>query len=88
MPQVEATNDTRIIVIESRGIIVGLTVDAVNEVLRISDKQLAPPPPTVANLGRRYLAGLAQLEKRLVILLNGDELLAGDELQKLDAAVN
>lgn len=88
MPTVEATGDTRIIVVESRGVIVGLTVDAVNEVLRIGEKQLSPAPPTVANLGRRYLAGLVQLDKRLVILLNGDELLATDDLQRLDQDAN
>lgn len=83
MPTVEATGDTRIIIIESKEVVVGLTVDSVSEVLRVNEKQIAPPPPSVVNLGRRYLSGLVQLDQRLVIMLNADELLAKDELQQL-----
>lgn len=69
------TDDTRIMVVNIRGKTIGLIVDAVNEVLRVSDGQLSPPPPTVAGLGRDYLTGLVKLESRLLIMLDIDKLL-------------
>lgn len=71
------TDDTRIMVMNVAGKTIGIVVDAVSEVLRISKDQVAPPPPTVGGLGRDYLTGLAKLEKRLLILLDVERLLAG-----------
>lgn len=70
MPEEQATDETRIMVMNVRGKTIGIIVDAVSEVLRISKDQIAPPPPTVSSLGREYLTGLAKLEKRLLILLD------------------
>jgi len=56
---------------------IGIVVDAVSEVFRVSRDQIAPPPPTVAQLGNEYLTGLVRLDKRLLILLDIDHLLAG-----------
>ncbi len=64
------SDNTRIMVVNVSGRVIGVIVDAVNEVLRISQDQIAPPPTTVAGLGRDYLIGLAKLEKRLLILLD------------------
>ena len=40
---VEATKDTRIVVVEMNGTTVGIVVDAVSEVLRISPEAIEPP---------------------------------------------
>ena len=79
------TDETRIMVMNVGGKTIGIVVDAVSEVLRISKEQVAPPPPTVGGLGRDYLTGLAKLEKRLLILLDVDRLLSesgGDAANK------
>ncbi|MGC3969911.1 MAG: chemotaxis protein CheW [Pirellulales bacterium] len=70
MPEEQPTDETRIMVMNVRGKTIGIIVDAVSEVLRISKDQIAPPPPTVTSLGREYLTGLAKLEERLLILLD------------------
>ena len=64
---------------------IGIIVDAVSEVLRIAHDQIAPPPPTIAGLGREYLTGLVKLGDRLLILLDIDKILRGDEAAALDA---
>ena len=77
------SDETRIMVVNVAGKTIGIIVDAVSEVLRISQEQIAPPPPTVAGLGREYLTGLVKLDKRLLILLDIDKILGEDG----DAAV-
>ncbi len=74
-----AGDDTRIMVVNVAGKTIGIIVDAVSEVLRISKEQIAPPPPTVAGLGRKYLTGLVKLENRLLILLDIDKILDAEQ---------
>ena len=75
LTQEAATDETRIMVVNVAGKTIGIIVDAVSEVLRITKEQIAPPPPTVAGLGREYLTGLVKLENRLLILLDIDKIL-------------
>jgi len=76
-----STDETRIMVVNVAGKTIGIIVDAVSEVLRISQEQIAPPPPTVAGLGREYLTGLVKLDKRLLILLDIDKILGQEQLE-------
>lgn len=80
------TDDTRIMVVNVDGKTIGIVVDAVSEVLRISEDQISPPPPTVSGLGQEYLTGLVKLEQRLLILLDIDKILGQDEAVQLTAS--
>lgn len=70
MTEEPPTDETRIMVVTIGGKTTGIIVDAVSEVLRISKEQIAPPPTTVASLGRDYIIGLAKRGERLLILLD------------------
>ncbi len=86
LPEAELTGDSRIMVINVLDKTIGIIVDAVSEVLRISNDQIAPPPPTVAGLGREYLTGLVRLDGQLLILLDIDKLLGQEETDALEEA--
>lgn len=85
LAQEAASDETRIMVVNVAGKTIGIIVDAVSEVLRISKEQIAPPPPTVAGLGREYLTGLVKLENRLLILLDIDKILGSEEAAAVES---
>lgn len=74
LPEADLSDDSRIMVLQAQGKTIGIVVDAVSEVLRVKHDQIAPPPPTVAGLGRDYLNGLVKLDERLLILLDIDRI--------------
>ena len=76
LPDTEQTDDTRIVVVDVGGKTIGVIVDAVNEVLRISRDQIAPPPQAVqGNAGDDYVTGLAKVNDRLLILLDIEKIM-------------
>lgn len=71
-------DDSRIIIVEVRGQIVGIIVDAVNEVVRLQQSSVEPPPPAFI-LDEQYIHGVGKMEDRLLILLNIDNILTSQE---------
>ena len=72
----EYTKDTRIVVVDVDGKVVGIVVDAVSEVLRLPASTIDPPPPIVAGIDSEYIEGVGKLENRLLILLDLEKVLA------------
>jgi purine-binding chemotaxis protein CheW len=87
LPEEELTDESRIMVLHVGTKTIGIIVDAVSEVLRVTKDQMAPPPPTVAGLGQEYLTGLVKLEDRLLILLDIEKLLSEEDTAGLDTAM-
>ncbi|MDA1256994.1 MAG: chemotaxis protein CheW [Chloroflexi bacterium] len=75
LPQAEITRDSRIVVVDIDGHDIGMIVDAVTEVLRISTTQIEPPSNVMAAGGSDYIVGIAKLESRLVLLLDLERVL-------------
>lgn len=83
IPPKKHDSDTRIIVIEIHGMIVGFVVDSVSEVLRIPASTVEPPPPVVGSVESEYISGVGKLNDRLLILLDLNKLLSGEDLEQL-----
>ena len=79
LPEAELGADGRIMVLNVGTRTIGIVVDSVNEVLRVSQDQVSPAPPTVASQGNGYMTGLVQLDQELLILLNVDQLFGDAE---------
>ena len=69
----------RIVVAELGTHTVGLIVDAVSEVLRVSAEAIEPPSSLVTTADSAYLRGVAKLGERLVLLLELSRLLSTEE---------
>lgn len=74
-----ATKDTRIVVVEMNGTTVGIVVDAVSEVLRISPEAIEPPSPIVTTVDSAFIRGIAKTKDRLIILLDLGKVLSSQE---------
>ncbi len=75
-------NENRSIVVEVAGQTVGIIVDEVSEVLRLSVDSIEPPPAVIGGIASDYLTGVGKLEDRLLILLDMDRIL--DESEKTE----
>jgi purine-binding chemotaxis protein CheW len=64
------TRSTRIIVAGTGGVRVGLVVDAVTEVLMLSEDAVEATPDVVSGRDSTYIRGIAKLPDQLVILLD------------------
>ena len=71
--------DTRIVVVEIEGKIVGFIVDSVSEVLRINQAVTEAPPPMVAGINSEFITSIAKLDDRLLILLDLERVLTSEE---------
>jgi len=82
----ENDKNTRIVVVELDGKVVGFVVDAVSEVLRIPRSVTEPPPSVVSGIEAEYIRAVGKLEDRLLILLDLEKVMTVSEKAKLDIA--
>ncbi|AGW14953.1 chemotaxis protein CheW [Megalodesulfovibrio gigas] len=79
----ERTEQNRIVVLSIQGRTTGVIVDSVSEVLRMAKKDIEPPPSVLSGSSpdKRFIDGLGKLNKgkRIIILLNVDSILSGEE---------
>ncbi len=75
--------DTRVIVVEVENNLVGMVVDAIVEVMRIPSEAIEPAPEITRGVDAYYLAGVAKLERRLIVLLNLEHALSTQEAQEI-----
>ncbi|TGB00302.1 purine-binding chemotaxis protein CheW [Sporolactobacillus shoreae] len=81
---VAATKDTRVIVVETDDLQVGMLVDTAKEVTDINVDSIEKTPEIIGGLDAGYINGVAKLGKEsLMILLNLDRVLSDQDLDNL-----
>lgn len=76
MPPAEEDSQTRIIIVESSGVIVGVLVDNVSRVADIAPSQLEPALRTLDESQRAFVIAQLNLEDTLIGILELDEILS------------
>jgi purine-binding chemotaxis protein CheW len=71
---------TVVIILNIKNRIIGMVVDSVSDVTALSDGQIKPPPEMGTALNTEYLVGLGTLDGRMLILVDIDKLMSGDEI--------
>lgn len=85
MPPAPKDADRRIVVVELGEQNIGIVVDGVSEVLEIESGAIEPPSPFVVPAGASAVWGIAKVKERLIILLDLDAVLSGEEKARLMA---
>ncbi len=88
MPAVEDTEKTCIIVVQVQHtdsqLTMGIVVDEVSEVLNIQESQIEPAPSFGGGMDEAdFITGMGKLENKVVILLDIDQALNGQELESV-----
>ena len=82
----ELDDDSRIIIVEVGGNVVGMVVDSVSEVLRLSTSNVEPAPEIISTkIKADYLKGVGKLDDRLLILLDLERVLSEEEMSQVAA---
>jgi purine-binding chemotaxis protein CheW len=80
----ETGPNTRIIIIDMEGELLGILVDSVSEVLKIPQSRFEPPPPAVrTSINNNYISGIGNVGNRLLILIDLARVLNEEEIQQL-----
>ena len=88
LPSIGKTDATRIMVVEVGDDTVGMVVDSVSEVLRLSTDDIEDTPSLIeTEVHEQYLRGVGKSEDRLLILLDLNEVLSTDEIKQLSKQV-
>ncbi len=89
MPSQENTRKTCIIVVQvhgdESGLIMGIVVDEVSEVLNIAAEQIESSSALGSRLDSQFILGMAKTEAAVKILLDIDKILSPDEILELKA---
>ncbi len=82
LPEAERDAFTVIIVINVGGRLSGMVVDAVNDVINVSAEQQCEPPEFEGRHNREFIKGLAQVDNKLIVLLDVERIVNPDSLDK------
>ncbi len=78
---------TRIMVMDMDGELMGFIVDSVSEVIRISETEIQPPPPVVnGGVDQICLSGVINRADRLLVLLELEKAFSLEERSSLSGA--
>jgi purine-binding chemotaxis protein CheW len=80
LPEVEYSKFTVIVIAKVEEKTVGLLVDAVSDVLHVSQKYLRPAPDFGADVETDFINGVFQTREHLAVALNLEKLLTASEL--------
>ncbi len=88
LPETARDAFTVIIVVNIGGRLAGIVVDAVSDVINVSLEQQCAAPEYEGQQNREFIKGLAQVEDKLLILLDIDRMVNPEALEKTEAAAS
>lgn len=73
------TSESRNIIVSSQGEYIGLLVDSIDDVVRISRNMITPPPANIKDVQGKFFAGVCKMEKSLIGILNIEKVLMDED---------
>lgn len=85
LDEIGYTAITAIVVVNISERLAGLVVDSVSDVIEVSEDQLCAAPDFEGHKDREFISGLAQIDGKLLILLDIDRMVNPETLDKTEA---
>jgi len=79
LPSAAFTKDSRVIVVEYEGSLLGILVDMVSQVLELPTSRITAPPASTVTGANRFISGIGQLDDRLVFFLDIERIFREEE---------
>ena len=73
----EYPGDTTTVLIENYGVLYGLLVDRVGDILELDDADFESPPSNVSPSAKELIVGVSKLPKELLFILDAGRLISG-----------
>ncbi|OPZ90049.1 MAG: Chemotaxis protein CheW [Firmicutes bacterium ADurb.Bin419] len=70
------TEDSKILIVNVNSMYIGMTVDAVDEIIQLEDDAIEATPPTLTTFDHKYISGVAKAGDKLILLLDLESLTA------------
>jgi len=78
--KVEYNEFTVVIILNVRGSVIGVVVDAVSDVVTLDSKTIKPAPQFESPIESRFIVGLASVGDRMLIVMNIEALVSSAEM--------
>lgn len=82
----EYTPFTVVVILNVGNRVVGVVVDAVSDVIEVSETQMHPPPELSRAVDLRYITALAMLAERMLIVVDIEGLMLSADMALIDEA--
>lgn len=76
---------TVVIIINVSKRVMGIVVDSVSDVITLTADQVKPAPDFAAHLDTGYITGLGTIDERMLILMDIEKLMSGDDMGLIDS---
>ena len=76
-------NETKFIMLNVNDAATGCIVDEVTDIVKLEDDQLHPAPVFVQGISAKFIKCIGQIEERMIIILDADQILSFEELSSI-----
>jgi len=83
LPNYETDDASRVVIVESKGNVLGILVDSVAEVVYLRSSEIESAPNVGNDESSKYIQGVYSNEGNLLILVDVNKLLSNDEWQEV-----
>ena len=87
LPEIPVTENTKLIVTKSKGLLLAYEVDVVQEIVEISGDKISEAPVIVKSDETNYIGSVANIDGHLIILLDQDGIISASEKEKIQEII-
>ena len=80
LPSTDVNDESRNIIVSSKGEYIGLLTERISDVVGIDWEKVEPPPANIGGVQERFFKGVLKTEDRLIGILDVEEVLKDEQL--------